>query len=49
MWFFTREGRAAKQQADDEIAADAGKVYPSAKAMFAHHGTLGAADSDADL
>ena len=47
MWFFTREGLAAKQRADEEIAAGEGKVHPSAEAMFAHLATLGAADSDA--
>lgn len=49
MWFFSREGLTAKQRADDEIAAGEGKVHRSAKAMFAHLGTLGSADSDADL
>lgn len=43
-WFFTREGLAAKQRADDEIAAGGGTVHGSAEAMFAHLGTLGAAD-----
>ena len=43
-WFFTREGLAAKQRADDEIAAGGGTVHESAGAMFAHLGSLGAAD-----
>jgi antitoxin PrlF len=43
-WFFTREGLAAKHRADDEIAAGGGTVRESAEAMFAHLGTLGAAD-----
>ena len=43
-WFFTAEGLAAKQRADEEIAAGGGMVHVSAEAMFAHLGTLGAAD-----
>jgi antitoxin PrlF len=43
-WFFTPEGLAGKQQADDEIAAGGGMVHDSAEAMFVHLGTLGAAD-----
>ncbi len=42
--FFTREGLAAKQRVDDEIADGGGTVHVSAEAMFAHLGTLGAAD-----
>lgn len=48
-WFFTREGLAGKQQADDEIAAGGGNVHRSAEAMFIHLETPGAADTDADL
>ena len=43
-WFFTPEGLAGKQQADDEIAAGGGTVHESAEAMFVYLGTLGAAD-----
>lgn len=43
-WFFTPERLAGKQQADDEIAAGEGTVHGSAEAMFAHLGSLGAAD-----
>lgn len=43
-WFFTPERLAGKQQADDEIAAGGGTVHGSAEAMFAHLGSLGAAD-----
>jgi antitoxin PrlF len=43
-WFFTPEGLAGKQQADDEIAAGGGTVHESAEVMFAWLGTLGAAD-----
>ena len=43
-WFFTQEGLAGKQQADDEIAAGGGTVHESAEAMFVYLGTLGAAD-----
>jgi antitoxin PrlF len=43
-WFFTPEGLAGKQQADDEIAAGGGTVHGSAEAMFAHLGSLDAAD-----
>ena len=43
-WFFTPEGLAGKQQADDEIAAGGGTVHGSAEAMFAYLGTLGAVD-----
>jgi antitoxin PrlF len=43
-WFFTPEGLAGKQQADDEIAAGVGTVHESAEAMFVHLETLGAAD-----
>jgi antitoxin PrlF len=43
-WFFTREGLAAKQQVDDDIAAGRGKLHESGDAMFAHLGSLGAAD-----
>ena len=43
-WFFTREGLAAKQRADDEIAAGGGMVYESAATMFTHLGTLSTAD-----
>ena len=43
-WFFTPEGLAGKQQADDEIAAGGGTVHESAEAMFVYLGTLGATD-----
>ena len=43
-WFFTREGLAAKQQADDEIGAGGGTVHKSSEALFAHLASLGAAD-----
>ena len=43
-WFFTSEGLARKQQADDEIAAGGGTVHESADAMFVRLGTLGVAD-----
>ena len=43
-WFFTPEGLAGKQQADDEIAAGEGTVHESAGAMFVYLGTLGATD-----
>lgn len=43
-WFFTPEGLAGKQQADDEIAAGGGTVHESAEVMFVYLGTLGAAD-----
>ena len=43
-WFFTPEGLAGKQQADDEIAAGGGTVHGSAKAMFVYLKALGAAD-----
>ena len=43
-WFFTPEGLAGKQQADDEIAAGGGMVHESAEAMFVHLGTQGAVD-----
>ena len=43
-WFFTRERLTAKQRVDDEIADGGGTVHVSAEAMFAHLGTLGAAD-----
>lgn len=43
-WFFTREGLAAKQRADEEIAAGGGRVHESAEAMFTHLRDLGAAD-----
>lgn len=43
-WFFTPEGLAGKQQADDEIAAGGGTVHESAEAMFVYLETLGAAD-----
>jgi antitoxin PrlF len=43
-WFFTPEGLAGKQQADDEIAAGGGTVHESAEAMFVHLGSLGATD-----
>ena len=33
-WFFTQEGLAAKQRADDEIAAGGGTVPETADAMF---------------
>jgi antitoxin PrlF len=44
VWFFTPEGLAGKQQADEEIAAGGGTVHESAEAMFVYLGTLGAAD-----
>lgn len=47
--FFTSEELAAIQRADVEAAAGEGRMHRSAKAMFAHLGTLGAANSDADL
>jgi antitoxin PrlF len=43
-WFFTPEGLAGKQQADDQIAAGGGTVHESAEAMFVRLETLGAAD-----
>lgn len=43
-WFFTPEWLAGEQEADNEIAAGAGKVHESADAMFAHLDGLGAAD-----
>jgi antitoxin PrlF len=43
-WFFTPEGLAGKQQAEDEIAAGGGTVHESADAMFVYLETLGAAD-----
>ena len=43
-WFFTPDGLAGKQQADDEIAAGGGTMHESAEAMFVYLGTLGAAD-----
>jgi antitoxin PrlF len=43
-WFFTPEGLAGKQQADDEIAAGGGTVHESADAMFVYLETLGASD-----
>jgi bifunctional DNA-binding transcriptional regulator/antitoxin component of YhaV-PrlF toxin-antitoxin module len=43
-WFFTPEGLAGKQEADDEIAAGGGTAHGSAEAMFVYLGTLGAAD-----
>ena len=43
-WFFSREGLAAKQQTDDEIAAGGGTVHRSAEAMFAYLGALGTTD-----
>jgi len=48
-WFFTRDGLAGMQQADDEAAAGTGEVHGSAEAMFTHLQTLGAADSDGDF
>ena len=45
-WFFTREGLAANQRADDEIAAGGGTVHESAEAMFAHLDALDAADGN---
>ncbi len=44
VWFFTREGLAAKRQVDDEMAAGAGTVHGSAEAMFAHLRALCATD-----
>jgi antitoxin PrlF len=43
-WFFTPEGLAGKQQADDEIAAGGGTVHEAAEAMFVYLEALGAAD-----
>lgn len=48
-WFFTREGLAGKQQADDQLAAGEGKVHGSAGAMFDHLESLGAAEDHGDL
>ena len=43
-WFFTPEGLAGSQRADDDMAAGEGTVHRSAEAMFAYLGTLDAAD-----